>query len=87
MPSAPISCSKHLISNQYKLLSINFIISGDLESKDINALVSFVIHNRCLTNFFSFFLMPVNVTEQGWELEVTPLAQLGKAQGGTRQPK
>lgn len=87
MPSAPISCSKHLISNQYNLLSINFIISGDLESKDINALVSFVIHNRCLTNFFYFFLMPVNVTEQGWELEVTPLVQLGKAQGSTGLPK
>ena len=87
MPSAPISCSKHLISNQYNLLSINFTISGDLESKDINALVSFVIHNRCLTNFFPFFLMPVNVTEQGWELEVTPLAQLGKEQRGTGQPK
>lgn len=87
MPSAPISCSKHLISNQYKLLSINFIISGDLESKDINALVSFVIHNRCLTNFFSLFLMPDNVTEQGWELEVTPLVQLGKAQGSTGLPK
>ena len=31
--------------------------------------------------------MPVNVTERGWELEVTPLAQLGKEQRGTGQPK